>query len=209
MRGIAFIGGEGPSPEICRALVKDAGLIAAADSGLIAAEEAGLCPAWITGDMDSLDNPARLEKYPAARVIRHPHDKDYTDTELVLKLLWDQGCDEVWLIGGGGGRLDHLLAIRGLFERENPPARWISAREDCFCLDYSGAAVREFTREPKARVSVFPLGNGPWEISSRGLKWPLDPVSWNRGFAGISNEAVSGGFSVSVRSGRFLLILEI
>ncbi|MDR1178623.1 MAG: thiamine diphosphokinase [Spirochaetaceae bacterium] len=207
MRGIAFIGGEGPSPEISGKLAGEADLCAAADSGLMAAEEAGLHPDWITGDMDSLDDMSRLEKYPADRVIRYSHDKDYTDTELVLELLWSRGCDEVWLIGGGGGRLDHLLAIRSLFEREKAPDRWITAGEDSFCLDSAKTDAREFT-QARSGVSVFPLGNGPWKISSGGLKWPLDTVAWNRGFAGVSNEAPEGRFSVSVSAGRFLVILE-
>ncbi|MDR1212079.1 MAG: thiamine diphosphokinase [Spirochaetaceae bacterium] len=208
MRGIAFIGGEGPAPEISGRLAGEAELCAAADSGLMAAEEAGLRPDWITGDMDSLDDMSRLEKYPADRVIRYSRDKDYTDTELVLELLWSRGCDEVWLIGGGGGRLDHLLAIRSLFEREKAPDRWITAREDSFCLDSAGTHTREFIRTPRSGVSAFPLGNGPWKIRSRGLKWPLDNVAWNRGFAGVSNEAPEGRFSVSVSEGRFLVILE-
>ncbi|MDR1429183.1 MAG: thiamine diphosphokinase [Spirochaetaceae bacterium] len=205
MRGIAFIGGEGPPPEISGKLAGEARIIAAADSGLMAAEEAGLRPDWITGDMDSLDTMARLEKYPPGRVIRHPRDKDYTDTELVLELLWGCGCDEVWLIGGGGGRLAHLLAIRSLFEREKSPSRWITAREDSFCLDSSS---KEFIQPPRTVVSVFPLGNGPWKISSRGLKWPLGQVQWNRGFAGISNETPQGRFDVSASEGRFLVMLE-
>jgi thiamine pyrophosphokinase len=208
MLGIAFIGGEGPSPETCRALAKGAALIAAADSGLMAAEAAGLCPDWVIGDMDSLDHPSRLEKYPASRVIRHSHDKDYTDTELVLELLWNQGCDEVHLIGGGGGRLDHILAIRSLFEREKKPARWITGREDAYCIDHAARKRLELSLVPKSRVSVFPLGVGPWKISSRGLKWPLDTVAWNRGLAGISNEAVQGRFSLLVSAGSFLVILE-
>jgi thiamine pyrophosphokinase len=204
MRGLAFIGGRGPSPDICHKLAQGAGLIAAADSGLMAAEAAGLCPDWITGDMDSLDHLSRLQKYPAGRVIRHSRDKDYSDTELALELLWNQGCDEVWIIGGGGGRLDHILAIRSLFEREKTPARWITAGEDCFCI----SRTTDFSVSPESRVSVFPLGNGPWKISSRGLKWPLEPVSWNRGLAGLSNEALTDRFSVSVSAGRFLVIMN-
>jgi thiamine pyrophosphokinase len=100
VRGIAFIGGEGPSPEICRGLAGEAELCVAADSGLMAAEAAGLCPDWIIGDMDSLDNPSRLAKYPASRVIRHSHEKDYTDTELALEGRWKQGGADFWLLGG-------------------------------------------------------------------------------------------------------------
>ncbi|GHV81691.1 hypothetical protein AGMMS49991_02490 [Spirochaetia bacterium] len=233
-RGIAFIGGEGPLAVRRRELVDEAGradttctvpavladapLIVAADSGLVAAEEAGIAVDWVIGDMDSLDDVRRLDKYPPDRVRRYGHDKDYTDTELALALLWEQGCNETWLIGGGGGRTDHLLAIRALFERERTPDRWVTAREDIRCLregdvfsiergGEGGSREQVGADTGSAAVSVFPLGIGPWQAESRGLKWPLDALSWDRGFFGISNTAPDGGFEIRVRRGRFLLML--
>jgi thiamine pyrophosphokinase len=58
-------------------------------------------------------------------------------------------------------------------------------------------------------VSVFPLGSGPWEAASGGLKWPLNGLNWNRGFFGISNIAETGGFSVQVIRGRLMVIVPI
>ncbi|MDR0761143.1 MAG: thiamine diphosphokinase [Treponema sp.] len=210
MRGIAFIGGEGPSPERRRRLSEEAALIVAADSGLMAAEDAGVTVHLITGDMDSLDDLGRLEKYPPNRVFRHPRDKDDTDTELALRLLWDRGCTETWLIGGGGGRTDHLLALRSLFERDRKPDRWVTSREDIFCLG-EGAVfspppdVREAMRPDG--ISVFPLETGPWQAESRGLKWPLAGLPWNRGFFGVSNAVLEGDFEVRALRGCFLVIL--
>jgi thiamine pyrophosphokinase len=205
MRGIAFIGGEAPDAGSCKTLARGAAVIAAADSGLIIAEKAGLRPHWIVGDMDSLDDPRRLEAYSPDRVIRYPPDKDYTDTELALRLLWDQGCDETWLIGGGGGRTDHLLAIRSLFERDRSPNRWITGGEDIRRLVEGDALSPELP--PGSLVSVFPLGLGPWKAESRFLRWPLDALSWNRGFFGLSNTAPEGSFTIRAAAGSFLVIL--
>jgi thiamine pyrophosphokinase len=213
--GIAFIGGEGPSPALCLRLAAEArrsgGLvIAAADSGLAAAEEAGIRPDWIVGDMDSLGELpgglSRLEKYPPERVRRCPRNKDHTDTEMALELLRERGCDETWLVGGGGGRIDHLFALRALFEREPCPRRWITAAEDIRCVQ---APARLDAAGPGGLVSVFPLGEGPWEAESRGLRWPLAGLPWNRGFFGVSNEAPAGGFSVIALSGRFMVVLPL
>jgi thiamine pyrophosphokinase len=210
--GIAFIGGQGPSPALCRRLVPEAGrsgglLIAAADSGLAAAEDAGLRPDWIVGDMDSLGElPGgllRLAKYPPHRIRRCRRDKDHTDTELALALLWEEGCGEVWLAGGGGGRIDHLFALRALFERTPFPARWITAAEDIRCVQAPAELAADVP--PGSLVSVFPLGDGPWEAESRGLRWPLAGLPWSRGFSGISNEA-AGAFSVRALAGRFLVV---
>jgi thiamine pyrophosphokinase len=221
--GVAITGGEGPPPQELRRLIEGAvrssntgeALLAAADSGLLLAEAAGLKPDWVIGDMDSLDNEERLRSYPADRVIRHPADKDYTDTELALSLLRDKGCDEVWIAGGGGGRIDHLLGIRDLFERERFPRRWLTAAEDIYCIDGGddGAAggsnaALTMTIAQGGVVSVFPLGDGPWKASSSGLKWPLDKVSWKRGVYGLSNVTMEPEMTINAQQGRFMIIME-
>jgi thiamine pyrophosphokinase len=58
-------------------------------------------------------------------------------------------------------------------------------------------------------VSVFPLGAGPWRAKSDGLKWPLDDVSWDRGFAGISNVALKENFVIRAERGRFMVIVPL
>jgi thiamine pyrophosphokinase len=212
MRGIAFIGGEGPGEAVCGRLARAADLVVAADSGLLAAEKAGIRPDWIVGDMDSLDDARRLDAYPPERIIRYPPDKDFTDTELALKLLWEQGCDEVWLSGGGGGRTDHLLAIRSLFERDPSPDRWVTSAEDMRRLRRGGMlAFPETGRVGEALrgISVFPLGTGPWKAESRGLRWPLDRLPWDRGFFGVSNEAPAGYFSINAVQGDFLVLAPL
>jgi thiamine pyrophosphokinase len=208
MRGIAFIGGEGPVVEIAAALVKQGDLIVAADSGLLPAAAAGLRPDWIVGDMDSLAEAGRLDllnSYPAERIRRFPGDKDFTDTELALSLLWEQGCDETWLIGGGGGRLDHLLGIRSLFERERSPDRWITAAEDIRLVDDSLTV----SLKAGSLVSVFPLGFGPWDAVCQGLRWSLAGLPWERGLFGLSNVAEQGDLSIRVKEGRFMVILPL
>jgi thiamine pyrophosphokinase len=212
--GIVFLGGEGPRPARCRALTEEARktagaapVIAAADSGLLLAEAAGIRPHWIAGDMDSLpDAVQRLSAYPPQAVLRYPADKDYTDAELALSLLREQGCVRVWIIGGGGGRTDHLFAVRSLFERPNPPERWLTAAEDIRCAESPAVLT---LAAPDGPVSVFPLGDGPWEAESAGLRWPLAGLPWERGFFGVSNEAPAGRFTVTAKQGRFMVITPL
>ena len=211
MLGIIFTGGESPPAQVARRVVDQAGrpLLIAADSGLKVVESAGLRAGWIIGDMDSLDDASKLSEYPPQRVIRHVHDKDSTDTELAFSLAIDKGCDVIWLIGGGGGRMDHIFGIRCLFERERFPIRWITDREDIRCIDAAGPDELDCRFEKNSVVSVFPLGDGCWKAKSSGLKWPLDGVLWNRGFFGLSNVAVDGNFSIKAESGRFMVILPL
>jgi thiamine pyrophosphokinase len=185
--------------------VRGADILVAADSGLILAEQAGLKPDWIVGDMDSLDDLQRLEAYPPPRILRYPRDKDRTDTELALALLWEKGCAETWLIGGGSGRMDHLFAIQALFEREPRPHRWFTGKEDIHCLNAQEPLALRL--HPGALLSIFPLGSGPWEVRSQGLKWPLEGLAWERGFCGLSNVLLDAEVSLFAEAGRFLVIL--
>ncbi|GMO14661.1 MAG: hypothetical protein Pg6A_00310 [Termitinemataceae bacterium] len=204
MRGVAFIGGEAPAPELCRSFVKGAALVAAADSGLITAENAGVFPDWIVGDMDSLCCEQRLAAYPKERVLRYQRDKDSTDTELAVELLFKKGCKQVDLIGGGGGRLAHIAAIFALFDGETPPNRWLTSREEAVLIRFDFSAKLKLGTV----VSVFPAGNGPWQAKSEGLNWSLDNVKWKRGVHGISNRAVSENVFIQACCGVFLIIIE-
>jgi len=207
--GIVFTGGESPPSAVIRRLLEGREIFAvAADSGLIVAEESGIKPALVIGDMDSLEG-SRLSAYPPQSVMRYKHDKDYTDTELALQEVIKKGCDEIWIIGGGGGRIDHLFAIRSLFERAVFPRRWITDNADIFCLDAD--TVNEISRRiaVNACVSVFPLGSGSWKAKSKGLKWPLDGLGWDRGFFGLSNVATDGDFSIKAEAGRFMVITPL
>jgi thiamine pyrophosphokinase len=191
-----------------RRIAKGADLLVAADSGLIACEDAGLKPDWVLGDMDSLaGNLKRLDKYPPEKLRRFPSGKDQSDTELAIALLREKGCDEIWISGGGGGRIDHLFAIYALFEREDPPDRWFPGpgKEEIRCLKEGGLLSAKVA--PSTLVSVFPLAHGPWEAESSGLKWPLEGLSWERGSLGLSNEALTGSFEIRSIRGRFMVIM--
>lgn len=203
MRGIVVIGGNCPSKEKLQKIIQADNLLEAADSGLIPLEDAGFVPDFIIGDMDSLDDVKRLEKYPREIVVQYPHDKDYTDTELALEHLWGKGCDEVWIVGGGGGRIDHLFALYTLFEREKAPDSW-------FIPGYELRLIKTGTN-PHLRngcqISFFPLGTGPWKIKSKGLKWPLDDLPWKRGFCSVSNVVIDDIQELNPIQGRFLLVI--
>lgn len=208
--GVVFSGGESPPPSVIRKEIEGKKtFIVAADSGLAAAEEAGIKADYIVGDMDSID-VSRLDAYPPDCVMRYAREKDYTDTELAFAKAAEKGCEQIWIIGGGGGRIDHLFAIRSLFERERFPSRWITAGNDIRCIEAAErGGLLSLNVESGAQVSVFPLGEGGWKAKSRGLKWPLDELAWDRGFFGLSNLAPDGAFSVAALKGRFLIILPL
>jgi thiamine pyrophosphokinase len=202
MRGLLVIGGAGPSPQVLRECARGMDLVVAADSGLEPALAAGLSPSLVVGDMDSLSDTSLLDSFAPDKVLRFPADKDETDTEIGLRVMRERGCTDITLAGGGGGRIDHLLGIAALFEREAPPSRWITDREDIHLVEKES----EFTGWEKSTVSVFPVGARASRLSSQGLQWPLDGLEFPRGYGGISNRVTSPKVVIKVGTGKLLVI---
>jgi thiamine pyrophosphokinase len=200
--GLLVTGGTGPLPHVLRDIARDNPLVIAADSGLDHCIAAGITPELIVGDMDSLSSRALLSRFPAEKVVTFSHDKDETDTEIGLRLLFEKGCTEVTIAGGGGGRIDHLLGVAALFERNPGPSRWVTDHEDLWRVE--GEA--EFSGWLGSTVSVFTLGERASLLRSEGLQWPLDGLEFQRGFAGISNRAVADTVRIAVGNGRLLVI---
>lgn len=196
-------GGDAPDLELVRLRIAACSFICAADSGLDVLMSWGMEPDLIVGDMDSVSDEALLDRY--ADVIRHPADKDETDTEIGIRELRNRGYQRILLIGGGGGRLDHLLAIRALFDKPWGQDEWLTHRERVIRI----TETTSFRVSPGSTISVFPLGNGASGMSSRGLKWPLDGLNWEPGEFGVSNMAVAPEVMINPGRKAVLVVLPL
>jgi thiamine pyrophosphokinase len=200
---LLVIGGERPPFAALSPRLREVSYICAADSGLDALRAWGLKADLVVGDMDSVADPSVLSEYP--EVLSFSREKDDTDTELGLAELRRRGFDRILMAGGGGGRLDHLLALRALLERPSGPDEWLCSGERVVRV----AERTAFSVAPGSTVSVFPLGRGASGMHSEGLRWPLDGLSWDEGRFGISNIADSGAFLVDPGPGRIFLVLPL
>ena len=200
--GLLVVGGDGPPPGMLGQLGAAAAFTVAADSGLDSCIAAGVVPDLVVGDMDSLSDPALLRRFSRDRVLVFPADKDETDTEIGLRLLHERGFQPVTIAGGAGGRIDHLLGVAALFERDAPPVRWVTSGEDVLLL----TGERAFHGWSGSTVSVFPVGQRAAHLHSEGLKWPLDGLEFRRGFGGISNVAVEDRVLIRVGLGKLLVV---
>ena len=91
----------------------------AADSGV----EHALALEWpidlAVGDFDSVSaGRAGRGRGAGARVERHPVAKDHTDLELALDAALARRPDEIVVVGGHGGRVDHFLAAALVLTRD-------------------------------------------------------------------------------------------
>lgn len=205
VRGLVITGGNGPPAAVLRNWSRGAVRIVAADSGLERARAADVEPDLVVGDMDSLRDRGLLDRFPTERVRSFDQDKDDTDTEIALAILFSEGYDEVVLAGGGGGRLDHLVGILAIFDRERHPTVWLTDRDEVTAVD--GHLER---RGMRGRVvSFFPVGNETCRMTSTGLQWPLDGLEWRHGDVGISNRVVDDVLRVDMMSGRLIMVQSL
>ncbi len=204
-RAVIIVGGEAPADTFIKKVCGEADLVLAADSGVEIAAATGVTPQVVVGDFDSVSVERTRALFPNAKTVQSPAAKDETDTELALGFARRRGyvcCD---VVGGGGGRLDHLLAILALMDRDDGPDRWFTNTAEVRRVSGHLAV----TRVRGSIVSVFPCGGAPARARSSGLRWPLDGIVWRRGVHGVSNEVEDRQVEISVDSGALLIVLPL
>jgi thiamine pyrophosphokinase len=202
MRALVFANGEAPSPELVAALREPGDLIVAADAGARHALACALLPDAVVGDLDSFsEDPALLAAVPADRLHRVAR-LDITDLEKAVAWAIDHGCDEVEILGAGGGRSDHALANLSVLKHHRGRAV-IRIHDELFEISLvDGEATVE--GPPGTVVSLVAIGPCTG-VTTRGLRWPLEDFTLDFGPRGVHNEIESSPALVSVRSGDLLL----
>ena len=180
-------------------------LIIAADSGLNHAKTLGLTPAVVVGDYDSLGHVP--EQGPDVEVITVPAEKDETDTQLAIRLALSRGADDVHVIGGLGGRLDHTLSNLAILEAlaqkkvrcviEDGQNRVRLLQSDSTILPRSGYTYVSL-------LSLDPIVKG---VEIEGVKYPLKNAKLSRAFQyAVSNEITGNCCFIAVRKGSILVV---
>jgi thiamine pyrophosphokinase len=178
--------------------------VIAADGGAELARMLGLRVDLVVGDMDSIsaETLAGIE-----RVERHAVEKDATDLELALVAALRFEPERVLVLGGGGGRLDHLLGGLLLLAAE----AYAGVRVDA---QFGAAAVhvirgeRTLHGEPGELISLLAMHGPARGVVTDGLVYPLRSETLEPGSSrGVSNVfagplariALEGGVLLAVR----------
>lgn len=181
----------------------------AADSGAALAEAAGTAVDVLVGDLDSISEEALGRVRDSGAVLEtFPADKDATDLALALASARRRGATAITVVGGGGGRLDHLLGNAAVIcdpALAGVETSWITARETAYPVhDSLTLQIPEGTA-----VSVLAAGGEATGVDLRGLRWPLSSArlpAWSS--LGISNRARGGPVTIGVKSGVLLAIVN-
>lgn len=192
----------GPDPPAAVALPADAILIAA-NGGAELAAALGVEIDLLIGDLDSVPpgTPAH-----ARRIDRHPADKDETDLELALSAALRLGPERILVVGGSGGRFDHLLGNALVLAAAPYAAVQVDA--------HFGVAVvhvirkeRRLLGEPGEVISLFAAHGPASGVVTDGLAYPLRGETLEPGSSrGVSNVFETQQVRIVVGEGVLLAI---
>lgn len=201
-----FAGGPPPAASALAALPLDARAIAA-DQGAEHALAAGVRPELAVGDFDSLF-PATLQELERAgvRIERHPAAKDATDLELALEAALALRPERILVVGGVGGRLDHLLGELSLLASD----AFADVEVDALLGDAAVAVVRgarTLTGRVGELVSLLPVNGPAVGVVTQGLEYPLAGETLEPGSTrGVSNVFAAREARVVLERGVLLAV---
>ena len=207
MKSYIFIGGEVDKSALESPIPEDA-LVIAADSGYDNAKKLGYAERcdFIVGDFDSTKERAFCSR---TKIIRVPSEKDETDTQLAINVAIENGYDELYIIGGLSGRLDHTLSNIYLLEA--------LAQEGIYSSICDGYNRVRYLKErsslliQKSEYKYFALLPADREVKGviiDGAKYPLKNAKLeksNPSFAS-SNEVTENFAMVSTKKGGLFVI---
>lgn len=205
---LVLAGGDPIDPDLAGSLPADPWVIAA-DSGLDQAAALGITADLVIGDMDSVSTDA-LERAASTGVAieEHPVDKDATDLELALERAAAAGFEDILLVGGNGGRIDHLLGNALLLAAD----RFAAINVEWWVRTTRVSIVRArnpvtIVGQPGDLVSLLSAGGAADGVTATGLRWALSGERLEPGSTrGISNEVVGATAKIAVDSGVLIVI---
>ncbi len=195
MRNICYIVGASDTKGIYIDRKEDDYIIAA-DAGYSALKELGITPDMVVGDMDSLETVPQVDN-----LIRHPVEKDDTDTALALAEGIKRGYRDFVIYGGLGRRLDHSIAnIQNCAGMADHGSRcWLWGEKNAVCV-FADDMI-SFEAGMEGTISVFAVGRS-YGVTLKGLKYPLSDACLTSFVPlGVSNSFTGCESSVAVTNG--------
>ena len=203
MRAFIYTGGE-VFPENITEHPKGDDICIAADSGFHNAKKCGDRVDILVGDLDSIGS-YKLDK--KTELLQVPAEKDVTDTQLAVETAIERGARELVIIGGFGGRADHMLSNLAILEDltcRGIHAVMLDGNNRARFLRSTSVLIPRSGYKYVSILAVDPVVKG---VSVEGCKYPLKKARLTRNFQyAVSNEVVGNCALISVRKGAIYVI---
>ena len=213
MKTAVIISGGSLDPDFALAFLREEKpeLLIGADRGICFLKEKGIHPTHIVGDFDSASGEALeyFKQFPEIPIRTFNPVKDFTDTAIAMELAMEEGADRIYILGGTGTRLDHVVANIKLLSHA------LERKKECILMDAHNRIRlidQPLTIEKKKQygkyVSLFAFGGQVKGLTLRGFFYPLTEYDMEAGNPlGVSNEITAENGEISFSSGK-LLVME-
>ena len=189
-------------------------LVIAADSGYNNAKQCKVKVDILLGDMDSIGDGFDFSTVnDRTEIVKLPPEKDDTDTNVALKLALKEGCDNIIIIGGLSGRLDHTMANLSLLQyldrlggkAKNIQALITDGKNRIRLVNNDSVLI---PRSHYKYLSLCPIDKVCKGVTIKGCKYPLENAKILRENAQgtTSNEIVGNLALVEVKRGALYII---
>ena len=180
-------------------------LVIAADSGYHTARALGAKIDLLLGDFDSI---GAIPHEVGMEIQQVPVEKDFTDTQLAVEIALERGADDMVIIGGLSGRLDHTLSTLAVLEDLHARGcRTAVVTDGQSRARYLKASSTLIARSECRYLSLVAVDEVVKGVTVEGCKYPLKNATLRRRnqFA-VSNEITGNVAFISVRKGGVYVI---
>jgi len=208
LRATIFANGTIENAKRAREAAEQSDLVLAANGGALHCLRMEIAPAFVIGDLDSLDEPNRQTLEAGGTVfITHPPEKDQTDLELALLDALQRGATEITVLGAIGDRLDmtianvQLLALPGL---NGIQVELWYGDQTASLIRPPGTSIEGVSGDG---ISLIPLGGNVRDTTTQDLQYPLKNEDLGLGPArGMSNVISGSDPRVEFETGNLLIV---
>ena len=179
-------------------------LCIAADSGYHTAKALGERMDLLLGDFDSIGDIPHDGGFEIQQV---PAEKDYTDTQLAVEIAIDRGADDIVIIGGLTGRLDHTLSTLAILEELHARGLHGYITDGQSRAHYMKSSSTLIARSAYKYLSILAADEVIKGLDIEGCKYPLKRATLRRRhqFA-VSNEITGNVAFIAVKKGGVYII---
>jgi thiamine pyrophosphokinase len=191
-----------PRHEIPLHYLKNASRVVCCDGSTRSLVLAGMIPDAIVGDIDSL--PDDLANRFADRLFP---DENQDNNDLTKAVIWcrEMGYKDIVILGATGKREDHTLGNISLLAEYIRDVNVIMVTDTGIFRPFlKGSQISAF---PGQQVSVFSI-DPETEVTSYGLKYPLNHSKISNWWFATLNEALGDTFSLEFKAGRLIVYLK-
>ena len=179
-------------------------LTIAADSGYHTARALGERIDLLLGDFDSIGDMPHDEGVEIRRV---PAEKDYTDTQLAVEIALDKGAEDIIIIGGLSGRLDHTLSTLAILEDLHGRGVYGTLTDGQSRARYLKSSSTLIARSHYKYLSLIAADDIVKGVDIEGCKYPLKKATLcRRNQFAVSNEITGNVAFISVKKGGIFII---